>query len=363
LTTPRETIWELQPHTGAKHKILRKYLDAWFPILARYNRRIMYIDGFSGPGRYAGGEPGSPIIALEAAISHPSKLGCELVFLFIEEKSDRADHLKAEIAKLTYPSHIKVTVEHGEFATVIGRSLDELDATQMQMAPTFVLIDPFGFSGIPYKLIYRLLSKDKCEVLITFMVDSINRFLEHPDDTIRSHIVDTCGTPAALGIADGAGDRTGALRDLYQKQLVNAAKFVRYFELRDGNGRVVYYLFFATNNPLGHLRMKEAMWKVDPLGEYTFSDSTDPNQHVLFSDPSIEPLVSDLVSKFRGHGEIPAGVIESHVQDKTAYLRKHMGAALKELESAGRVNVAELKSGGQRRRPRTYPNEALVTFI
>ena len=64
-------------------------------------------------------------------------------------------------------------------------------ATSSQIAPTFALIDPFGFSGIPYALIQRLLSKNKCEVLVTVMVDSINRWLEHPDENINANIVET----------------------------------------------------------------------------------------------------------------------------------------------------------------------------
>lgn len=30
-------------HTSAKHRILRRYLEAWFPILNKYNQRI--VDG------------------------------------------------------------------------------------------------------------------------------------------------------------------------------------------------------------------------------------------------------------------------------------------------------------------------------
>ena len=67
VAVPKDTIWPIEPHTAAKHQILRKYLDAWLPILGTYNNRMLYIDGFAGPGEYTGGEPGSPIIALEAA--------------------------------------------------------------------------------------------------------------------------------------------------------------------------------------------------------------------------------------------------------------------------------------------------------
>lgn len=70
MTTPNETIWEIESHTIAKHQILERYLKAWFPILNRYHGRVIYLDGFSGPGRYKNGEPGSPIIALNVANSH-----------------------------------------------------------------------------------------------------------------------------------------------------------------------------------------------------------------------------------------------------------------------------------------------------
>lgn len=101
MTTPQETIWEIEPHTLAKHEILRRYLGAWFPILGTYNRRIVYIDGFCGPGQYKGGEPGSPIIALQEAINHKQRLaGIEVSFLFLDERLDRISHLENQIGQI-----------------------------------------------------------------------------------------------------------------------------------------------------------------------------------------------------------------------------------------------------------------------
>jgi hypothetical protein len=41
------------PHS-AKLKILSAYLQAWFPIVGQSHSfdRVIYIDGFAGPGRY-----------------------------------------------------------------------------------------------------------------------------------------------------------------------------------------------------------------------------------------------------------------------------------------------------------------------
>ncbi len=363
MAVPQSTIWQIEPHSIAKHQILRKYLEAWFPIIGTANKRSIYVDGFSGPGRYTGGEPGSPIIALECARSHKARLSDELAFLFIEERGDRANYLNTEVSKLGLPAHFKVDVKNGVFATKIKLALDELDLAGRQADPTFVLIDPFGFSGIPYTLINRLLSRTKSEILITFMVDSINRWLTHPDVNIKNHIVDAFGTEEALQIAQGAADRTTALKTLYHRQLNKAARFVRYFELRDHDNRVVYYLFFASNNPVGHLKMKEAMWKVDPFGDFTFSDSTNPAQQIMFAAPATQLLALGLSLKFGKTAPISIEKVETYVYDHTAFVRKHMSDALRTLESDGRLKVAQTKTDGKKRRAGSFPNEVVVSFL
>jgi len=80
-----ETVWRIDPHTQAKHTILRRYWEAWLPIMTKYNQRVLYIDGFAGPRLYAGGEDGSPLIALKAARDHRAKPKSEVVFTFIEK--------------------------------------------------------------------------------------------------------------------------------------------------------------------------------------------------------------------------------------------------------------------------------------
>ena len=48
---------------------------------------------------------------------------------------------------------------------------------------------------------------------------------------------------------------------------VAGAKYVRSFQMRNEKDGIDYYLFYATNNPVGLSRMKDAMWKVDETGE------------------------------------------------------------------------------------------------
>ena len=59
--------------------------------------------------------------------------------------------------------------------------MNDLNKEKASLAPTVSFIDPFGFSGLPFVLFKKLLCNPKVEVLITFMVDSINRFIENED--------------------------------------------------------------------------------------------------------------------------------------------------------------------------------------
>lgn len=363
MSTPKETVWDLDPHTSAKHDILRRYLEAWFPILNKYNQRIVYIDGFAGPGRYRGGAPGSPIIAIEVAAHHRKALAGEIVFWFIDERQDRIDHLKEELAGISIPAHFRVEAECGRFDLKLGQVLDDLDTRGSRPAPIFAFIDPFGFAGIQFTLIERLLKYPRCEAFINLMVDSINRFVEHPKAEIVQHIVSAFGTDDAIRIAEAPGDRITNLRNLYQAQLRRVARFVRYFEMRDLENRVQYYLFFGTNNDVGHLKMKEAMWRVDPDGAFRFSDATDPNQTVMFEVDTTPMLIAELRRQFRGKGTITGAAVRVFVENGTAFLKKHMTAALRAEEASGALRVEPLKVGGGKRMKGTFPDEVRLTYL
>lgn len=67
---PLQQLWTKEEQTEGKHLVLKYYLDGWFPILGSSHRRILYIDGFAGPGEYSDGQPGSPLLALGCVKRH-----------------------------------------------------------------------------------------------------------------------------------------------------------------------------------------------------------------------------------------------------------------------------------------------------
>jgi len=139
---PDETLWERGPHTEGKHLVLRGYLDAWLPILGSWSGRILFIDGFAGPGEYEGGEDGSPIIALKALIEHHHQktISAEVVFVFIETDSSRAEHLESLVEELRpeLPPNAKISVVQGMFDRSMTDVLDALDEQKASLAPALV---------------------------------------------------------------------------------------------------------------------------------------------------------------------------------------------------------------------------------
>ncbi len=362
MTVPQEIIWELDDHTRAKHEILRRYLGAWFGIIGDRAPNIVYIDGFCGPGRYENGEIGSPIIALREAIKHSDRLSNnQVIFIFVDEDPERIAHLRRELQGFPHRENFSIHTIAGQFERELSKLLDDLTAEGARLAPTFALVDPFGFKGIPFNLVRRLLTEQSTEVFVNVMVDSLNRWLTHPDAKIRQHIVELFGTEEVLTIAQGSGNRVAALRALYQKQLSECARFVRYFEMRNRRDRVIYYLFFAGNHPLGHVKMKEAFWKVDSASGFRFSDATNPHQLVMFETDETSKLAADLLAKFVGQ-RIPVERVLEYVENQTAFIAKQMREALKRLENEGQLVVEELKLNGKKRRRGTFPRDAVVQF-
>ena len=336
MAEPKTTIWELEPHTQAKHEILRRYLQAWVPILSYGNfPHVLYIDGFAGPGRYSKGEDGSPIIALRAALDHVPAIKATVLFLFVEKKVDRAEILQEIVDDFLPPDNFRVKVAKGEtFEAAVGEILKFYSDKGRSLPPTFAFIDPFGWKGAPFSVVKKIMSNPSCEVLVTFMFEEINRFIGHPDQEANFDVF--FGTKAwrsGVELTD-AQDRKSLFHDLYLRQLQDSAnaRYVRSFQMRNNVNAMDYYLFYATNNLRGLQKMKEAMWKVDESGEFTFSDTTDPNQLVLFGkEPRVEMLRREIMERFQGR-ETTVGKLEKFVLAETAFRETHFRRVLKPLE-------------------------------
>lgn len=366
MPAPKTTLWSMDDHTRAKHEILRRYLEAWLPIMATYNGRIIYLDGFAGPGKYQGGEDGSPIIAIETFLNHihAQIRNKEVLFAFIEQNHDRCEHLRQLLAQRTLPPSAKYTIREGNFDETMTGLLDSLENQQLRLAPTFAFIDPFGYSHTPMKTIKRLMSHPKCEVLITFMYEEINRFLTFDDPNKASQYDGLFGTSEWRKIAQAASTPRGRrdqLHNLYQDQLRQVAniRYIRSFSMWNKRNTTDYFLFFGTNSLKGMEKMKESMWKVDPVGTYEFSDNTDPNQLLLFSQLDYSILQRMLSDHFGGKTASVEDVKEYVIADTP--FNKFKTEALKPMELAGKITAISIDP---KRRKGTFADERMrIRFL
>lgn len=111
----QDTVWAMALHTAAKHKILKAYIGAWVSILGVHPDcgRIIYVDGFSGPGAYENGEAGSPIVVLDEVVralenpaikSHESDLAAENERIHVDRKTTRGPKGYPDDSLITFPS-------------------------------------------------------------------------------------------------------------------------------------------------------------------------------------------------------------------------------------------------------------------
>lgn len=305
-------LWPLDPHTAAKHRVLRSYLDGWLPVMGHQAQRVgdddprlLLVDGFAGPGRYETGEPGSPLIMLDALLSHKSfeeLAGVQFIFLFIEHDEGRVEHLRGEISALgDLPDNVSVGIEHGEFEGTFSSVIDPIIEKGAHLIPTFAFIDPFGYSSASMSITGRLLDFPRCETLFFLPMSFIHRFVgREGQEAALTSLFGTDEWRAAIPLQ--GQERTAYLLDLFERQLEQGGgvEYVRSFQLRtqDGND---YRLVFS----LGHLKgleiAKDAMWSVDPVAGTSYTATTESGQEVLFgAGDTVDtvPLLAELRSQF-----------------------------------------------------------------
>jgi three-Cys-motif partner protein len=338
---PDPVCWPLDDHTAAKHRVLRAYLDGWIPIMGyqalRIHRfrtddaRLLLVDGFAGPGRYTGGEPGSPLIILDALTSHrdfPKLRDVTFLYLFIEQDGRRIDHLRTELAQLTLPGNVQIFLEHGAFETKFSEIVDQVTGEDEILVPTFAFIDPFGYSTASMSITGRLLDYPRSEALFFLPLSFIHRFVGRDgQEAALTSLFDTDRWREAIDLE--GDERRTFLISLFEEQLrgQGQVKHVRSFELRtrDGND---YRLVFATGHDRGLEMMKEAMWSVDPVEGTRYTSHTDTGQEVLFQ-PIVDtgPLLQELRAAFGNEWfSVPAAekivletdfLVSSHLKRKT----------------------------------------------
>ncbi|MGE5631586.1 MAG: three-Cys-motif partner protein TcmP [Caulobacteraceae bacterium] len=360
-----ENKWTYSEHAQVKHTLMKKYLEAWIPILGSNNDTIMYVDGFAGRGQYANGSDGSPLLAMQACqeVSHfKSVRNLKFICYFVERDKDNYDNLVEVVTerRKDFPSVHSVFHENKDFDTAINELLDK---TKDNLVPSFFFIDPFGYTGVPFETVKRILSIPRTEVFFNFMFREMNRFLsvKHQEknfDTLFGcsewkEYIDLSGT-----------EREHALRNLYMRRLIeeNCAKYVFPFRIcEDSKCSTLYYLIYATNHFKGLAIMKSIMFNQNEhyayLGPKELQYQESRSQLRLF-DPNVESLKTYLMKFFPKGKRITYDNILENTFILTQSVEKHYREALKTLEKEGKIAVKRITS----KTPRGLSGNDIIIF-
>lgn len=356
--------WVYSAHAQVKHEIQRRYLGAWLAILGRSMNPLVLFDGFAGRGRYKNGEPGSPLLFWDRAVEaveaeQPKEVEIDCVEL---DKHNFAE-LTQELAKLSHP-RVSIEAHNGYFADEAIRKAEELKKRRWT-PPVFWTADPFGFRGVPLAVIRDLMQMDRSEVMITFMVREMRRFLKQ--ENFEGPLNEFFGGGAwreGLEIAPGE-DREQKLLLAYSEVVrQGVAEFATPFRVfEDERSQTIYYLIHLTNNSLGMRKMKEAMVKQSP--DMTFWPVTrrDPNQiEIDVKEEAPYPSLQQyLETRFSGQ-TLSFVDLMNRDYPEGLWIESNYRKAVLAMEQNGRVKVERGRTTPTNRKPTGLQEPDVLTF-
>jgi three-Cys-motif partner protein len=306
--------WEREDHTRAKHDLLLAFFNKWVSIHSEHFRSrrgglVRIYDGFAGPGVYSGGEPGSPLILLQALCTNPrlherwQTVHYELHF--VEKHPARAAMLKGKLEEFEaemrdgpgWSDRVRWSVTCGRYEENVPKPIAGNTAL-------FLFLDPFGYSHAPMTLTQDLIQQPKSDTLIFLPLSFVNRFAgrEGQEKALDRFF----GSSAWRQVPDGPG-RPDALLALFQEQLRSAGlDWVLPFRLKPEEGGNVYWIVGGSAHLAGFASIKEGFWAVDPENGQGFAaPRSAPTGQEAFAfeepplpGPNTEPLLQALRDEF-----------------------------------------------------------------
>lgn len=360
--------WVYTEHTKVKHTILGKYLAGWSRILGKFYSLNIF-DCFAGRGEYTDDKgdtvEGSPLIILKKLVEvrenmdRPKQASC----IFVEKNSNNFENIRQLVDKEieNYPEKyrdwLEIDFHNDEFANVAKEVLNKYGR---KLAPSFFFVDPFGFSGVPFDIVRDILSVDKTEVFINFMVRDVNRFLESPRH--RHSIEDLYGiSNVAEELAESYPNlsREQALLKLYRDRLHHDAKVKYTFPFKvyaDERLQTMYYLIHCTNHPLGCKLMKEIMYKTGTEGVLGYLGPAEGQMSLTYYEGTGK-LKDFLLEKFAGETlSFKQLLYRYETLMEADFVEEHYRKAIKELNGEGKVSIQGMGPQGG------LSKKAVITF-
>jgi len=351
--------------TRVKHRILQNYLKAWGGIIVTSNRgrpvRLAFVDTCCGSGLYApndvepdaGYDVGSALIGIEVLsnlLAYGASVGGEVTAkaLFINENAAELDTLRAAIAQ---HSHAPIPFQ------ILSHRLEDVVEDVASFCHnhfTFLFIDPYGPSAIPFSVVSRLVQLKFADCLVNFPYYSIHKWvgwLDSGEQEARLAIVDA--------LLNGAAWRDIARRHRHSRPALEEAILDHYMNQLAGLGlaafalpmsfedrkRTLYHLVFTSRNTAGLAAAKKELQDAEAYQAALKAELKAAKQHqglldfmaadAAPADPvDIESLACDIHAHFHARSVTVDDVIR-YALFKPHVLDSHVRKAFTRLKKAG----------------------------
>jgi three-Cys-motif partner protein len=368
----------LEPHSLAKHRILKRYIKRYIEIVTKTSQqevlRMTFVDGYAGGGRYRLGRdamPGSPLLFLETVAVAEAKLAAERSkgfkiladFIFVDSNKHHTDFLRAEIENSPFKSELgkSIHIWTRDFNDCVGDAIAAARQRSPRKGRAIFLLDQFGWSQVSFRSIRTILQElEKAEVFLTFLVDHLIDYLSEKSYDMRAFgeiDVDKVQIKEMLGIkeADQVGYRAVVQHYLYQhvQATTGAAYYSPFFIKSLESSKSYWFLHLSKHrearNEIGKIHWAENNTTVHHGGaglhalgytpgkgidqftlDYVFDDAARKNsENVLYEQ--LPRLIYDTVSR----GLVPSveeifgthssntPLVRAQINDVAAALRDH----------------------------------------
>jgi three-Cys-motif partner protein len=353
----------IKPAAVLKHAILSRYLVVYASKTGKSSpgRRVVYFDGYAGPGRYGDGTAGSPLIAARVARNLASLQPPRLLDLFLVEKDlDAVELLRQVMATEGKVLGVQPSIHDGNVAEYL-----DLLLAACRGVPLFGFLDPYG-RGLPLNSIVKLMNRRRdsqgrpqTELLINFSDINVRRVggllttqSPQPGDLATlARFDEACGgdwwrdTYLAAGcISAGVEAVVSGYRQLLERSTSSKSWCVPVRNRSHQEPR--YYLVFLSRHPDGLWEFMEALskaaeeWrKFIDRAEFGAPDTLfDIEPHLEENwEAAIAANLGKLINEAREF--VVRDRYEAVMGDTLGLAReKHIRAAIKQLHKAGRTS-------------------------
>lgn len=286
---PDEAPPQIEAHSKAKLRVLRRYLQAYFDRLNVYPHREVFkldlVDGFAGGGTFLDGDqvlPGTPVVMLEEAEAADARLNqnrskalqVDCKFYFVDKEVAHTDHLRRVLNERGYRiDDDRIAIRTGLFEERAEEVIDSIRRRQPRSGRAIFLLDQTGFSQVELALVSRIFSRlPAAEVILTFAADALINHLAETSQVLKAtaplHLTKS-QVHDLIESKDGTGGRALVQRMLRKHaRAVTGATYDTPFFIRPARSRRALWFLHLSRHPTARDVMIQQHWEVQNTFEH-----------------------------------------------------------------------------------------------